>query len=109
MKKSSKLAKVIIALCVILPALFLVGLYPRMEEAMLEKREEYVKLEEEKSATATAWVLEENFVNYAMESSYYLYANLLEQAEKRGIKDQIFKDYGWDNDYFYAVENTCAG
>ena len=105
LKKSSKLAKVIIALCVIFPSLFLVGLYPRMEEAMLEKRAEYLKLEEEKSATATEWVLEENFVNYAMESSYYLYANLLEKAEERGVEDQIFKDYGWDNDYFYAVEN----
>ena len=106
LKKSSELAKVIIALCVILPALFLVSLYPRMEKAMLEKRESYLKMEEEiRSETEAEWVLEQNFVNYAMESSYYLYAEMSEKAETRAINDQIFKDYGWDNDFFYAIEH----
>ena len=105
LKKSSKLAKIIIALCVILPAVFLVSLYPQMEKAMLEKRESYLILEEVKSANAAEWVLVENFVNYAMESSYYLYANLVETAETRAIDDAIFKQYGWDNDFFYAIEN----
>ncbi len=40
-KKSSKIAKLIIALVVVLPALLLVMLYPRMEKLMLEKRAEY--------------------------------------------------------------------
>lgn len=40
-RKSSKIAKLIIALTVLLPALFLVSLYPRMEKLMLEKRAEY--------------------------------------------------------------------
>ena len=106
LKKSSELAKVIIALCVILPALFLVSLYPRMEKAMLEKRESYLKMEEEiRSETEAEWVVEQNFVNYAMESSYYLYAEMSEKAETRAINDQIFKDYGWDNDFFYAIEH----
>ena len=105
LKKSHKLTVLIIALCVMLPAICLVSLYPIMEKAMLEKREEYLKLEEEKAGDTTEWILAENFVNYAMESSYYAYANLLETAEGSGVQDQIFKDYGWDNDYFYAVEN----
>jgi len=105
LKKSHKLTTLIIALCVMIPALLLVSLYPRMEKAMLEKREEYLKLEEEKASDASEWVLAENFVNYAMESSYYIYANLLEVANEQGVQDQIFKDNGWDNDYFYAAEN----
>lgn len=40
-RKSSKVAKLIIAIVVILPALLLVMLYPRMEKLMLEKRAEY--------------------------------------------------------------------
>ena len=105
LKKSHKLTTFIIALCVMIPALFLVSLYPRMEKAMLEKREAYLKLEEEAVAEGTGWVLEENFVNYAMEASYYVYANLLEEAHNEGVQEQIFKDNGWDNDYFYATEN----
>ncbi len=88
-----------------IPALLLVSLYPRMENAMLEKREEYSKIQEEIEADRTEWVVEENFINYAMESGYYLYANLLEKASGSGVENQIFKDYGWESDYFYAAEN----
>jgi len=105
LKKSHKLTTFIIALCVMVPALFLVSLYPKMEKAMLEKRNEYLKLEEEKATDAAEWIVADNFVNYAMESSYYIYANLLEVAHEQGFQDQIFKDNGWDNDYFYAIEN----
>ena len=105
LKKSHKLTTFIIALCVMVPALFLVSLYPKMEKAMLEKRNEYLKLEEKKATDAAEWIVADNFVNYAMESSYYIYANLLEVAHEQGVQDQIFKDNGWDNDYFYAIEN----
>ncbi len=44
-KKSSKIAKLIITLTVVLPALLLVMLYPRMEMLMLEKRAEYENVE----------------------------------------------------------------
>ena len=40
LKKSHKLAVIIIALIVLVPAFLLVSLYPTMEEAMLKLREE---------------------------------------------------------------------
>lgn len=106
LKKSHKLTTLIIALCVMIPALLLVSLYPRMEKAMLEKREYYLKLEEEQDAKAPEWVLSEDFINYAMEACYYLHANMKESVESKVIYDDIFKQYGWDNDYFYVNENT---
>ena len=106
LKKSHKLTILIIALCVMIPALLLVSLYPRMEKAMLEKREEYLKLEEEKETNEHEWVVEENFINYAMEAGYYLYANMKENVELVAINDEIFKQYGWDVDYFYLNENA---
>ena len=55
-RKSSKIAKLIIALTVVLPALLLVSLYPRMEKLMREKRAEY----EEEYLQITANLVEED-------------------------------------------------
>ena len=49
LKKSHKLKNLIIALIVLIPAFILVCLYPQMERAMLDKREQwYQEWEEEK-------------------------------------------------------------
>ena len=47
LKKTHKLKNLIIALVVILPALILVSLYPQMERAMLDKKEQWMKEWEE--------------------------------------------------------------
>ena len=89
-----------------IPALLLVSLYPTMEKAMLEKRETYLKLEGEKATGAPEWVITDDFVNYAMEASYYLHTKMMESATSTSIDYDIFKQYGWDNDYWYVNENT---
>ena len=106
LKKSHKLTTFIIALCVMIPAIFLVSLYPRMEKAMLEKREAYLKLEEEQKEHAPEWEVQEDFINYAMEACYYLHAEMKESYEAQAVYDGIFQQYGWDNDYFYVNENA---
>ena len=108
LKKSRRLKVFLIALCVIIPALVLVSLYPTMEKAMLDKREYYLKLEEEQSAKEgpKEWVVTDNFVNYAMEASYYLYADMLEETTAETVDREIFSTYGWDSDYFYVNENA---
>ncbi len=134
-RKSSKIAKLIIALTVILPALFLVSLYPRMELLMREKRAEY----EQAYLQQTANLVEEdvgynaadtqvvevdidmavpdslngdhasltpNFVNYAVEASYYLYGKMLQDAEDREVNFDVLDNYGWINDFYNVAENT---
>lgn len=124
-RKSSKTAKIIIALTVILPALILVCLYPRMEKVMLNLREMYEhKLAEntiqqdetdigatyssqEMPSDADMYSVQENFINYAVEASYYLYGKLLQEAEQREINFEVLDYYGWIND-FYTLE-AAAG
>lgn len=134
-KKSSKIAKLIIALAVMLPALLLVSLYPRMESLMREKRAEY----EQEYLRRTANLVEEdvgynaadsqvvevsldtaptdssngdyasltpNFVNYAVEASYYLYGKMLQEAEGREVNFDVLDNYGWINDFYNVAENT---
>ena len=83
-KKYHKLAVVIILLTVMLPALFLVSLYPQMEKAMMGLKEQYdAEYEEQKEIqkeTANEWELIDQFINRAVESNYCLYGELLEEA-----------------------------
>ena len=99
-RKSTKLAKLIILLCVLLPAIFLVSLYPQMEKAMTERKEYYEELQRQEQETNDSWVLTENFVNYAMEACYYSYAEML------NLDLTVFNDYGWNNDYAYLYDNS---
>ena len=50
MKKSHKLKNLIIALVVLIPALVLTCLYPQMERAMLDKKEQRLTEWEERKA-----------------------------------------------------------
>ena len=92
-RKSTKLAKIIITLCVLLPALLLVSLYPRMETAMMERRDFYKEQERQHREEIGDWILADNVVNYAVESSYYIYAKMQE------LPLLILDAYGWNNDY----------
>lgn len=113
-RKSHKLAKLIITLCVIIPALLLVSIYPKMGESMLERKEYYEKLQEEEDKEAAEyaeddpeWVIINRFTNYAVEASYFIYAQMLEQISD-GAKDYfaVLYDYGWDSDYQFIYDNT---
>ena len=87
-RKSSKLAKFVIALVVLVPAFLLVALYPRMESLLLERQNE-VETEGESDEpeynynkdytpedafnylSVDEYILSYDFVNYVVESSYY--------------------------------------
>ncbi len=123
LKKSHKLTNLIIALIVLLPALVLVCLYPQMERAMIDRREQWYQereeLKEKKEAEEAAntaaeqieeipkeYYLEDNFVNYAVEAGYYQYAMLLQKATGVEVSTSVLEEYGWVDDYYEMTQNT---
>ena len=65
LKKTHKLTTLIISLIVLIPALILTALYPRMEEQYFEKREKYGD-DTEEYVDSYYCEIEDNFVNYAV-------------------------------------------
>ncbi len=135
MKKSHKLKNLIIALIVLIPALVLTCLYPQMERAMLDKKdqwlseweehkaeyEEVMKISEEPETVEEPELVEEpindvpaqerfylqdNFVNYAIEASYYQYAMSLQDAQGAEVFIDVLEDNGWINDFYALTEET---
>lgn len=128
LKKFHKLKNLIIALVVLLPALCLVSLYPQMEKAMLDKKQQWEndwqeildqqKTEQmidtdvmtEQSADEAAsetpaeeqeiYCLQDDFINYAIETSYYQYAMMLQEITGEEVFTDILDQYGWINDYY---------
>ena len=47
-----------------------------------------------------------NFVNYAIESSYYLYGQILQDVRKTAVDFSVLDHYGWINDY-YTLADEC--
>ncbi|MBQ9141966.1 MAG: HAMP domain-containing histidine kinase [Lachnospiraceae bacterium] len=126
LKKSSKLAKLIIGLAVLLPAIILVSLYPRMEKLMLEKQSGYQEnLTTNSTETEPVDQYYENYssisvrqdlVNYAMEAAYYLYGRLLQEERNKAVDFSVLDAHGWINDYYtvngetmYYVSYETAG
>ena len=116
LKKSHKLTTIIITLCILIPAFLLVSLYPRVGKAMAEERAQTEKLNQEleekygDDSWETKFHLSENFVNYAMESSFYLYSKMVSEEKKEVGEEpldfQIFEEYGWLNDYHTFRDNA---
>ncbi len=108
-KSYHKIAVVIILLTVMIPSLLLVGLYPQVENAMLDLKEEYDRnYEEEKAYYAqlitNEWALIDNFINYAVEANYCIYGELLEQATEQSVNWNVIDRYGWRDDYYEVDE-----
>lgn len=104
LKKFKRRKAVIIALIVMLPALFLVCLYPGMERTMLEiqqKEETY-----EKFNTGEWWELSSDFVNYAVEASYYMYGLMMQELNQDEIDFTVLDQNGWINDYYDIHSST---
>ena len=51
--------------------------------------------------------LSSNFVNYAMEASFYLYGQMLQEVRGTAVDFAVLDEYGWINDY-YALVNECG-
>lgn len=102
LKKSSKLAKVIITLFILIPAVVMVSLYPTISSAMDKKEKEYeeVFLDEEESYYVD---LDMRFVNYAMEFSYYAYGQSLEKSGE-SVDYSVLEEYGWIDDYWEVYD-----
>ena len=47
-----------------------------------------------------------NLVNYAIESSYYLYGQILQDDRKTAVDFSVLDYYGWINDY-YTLADQC--
>ena len=123
LKKTPKVKNLIIALLVIVPALILTSLYPKMEKAMLDKKNQWISdwkkqkeayEQEQASKFATpseevpevTYYLKDSFVNYAMEASYYQHAVLMQQTTGEESYINVLDEYGWIDDYFQFIEKT---
>lgn len=155
LKKSHKMKNLIIALIVLIPAFILVCLYPQMERAMLDKKEQWhqewekdkeeyekeraeraemhlqSKVEEaltdetttaveitesdtgeitteitEAKSDAKAFYIQDDFINYAIEASYYQYAMLLQDATGTASFTEVLDEHGWINDFYELTAAT---
>ena len=115
LKKSHKLTTVIITLFILIPAFLLISIYPRVRGIMNEEKERIEKLNEEleekygDDSWSTKWFLDEHFLNYAMESCFFIY-NTIVSNEKSAMGEEplnlnVFEKYGWISDYHTFKEN----
>lgn len=115
LKKSHKLTTIIITLCILVPAFLLVSLYPRVRKVMDEEKAKIEKLNQEleeeygDDSWSTKWLLDEHFLNYAMESCFFIY-NTIVSNDKSAMGEEplnlnIFEKYGWISDYHTFKEN----
>ena len=109
LKKTHKVTVLIIALCILLPALVLVLLYPNMEREMLKRKEQYEKETEsakELQTDASLYSVSESLINYAMEASYYLYGLITQEIFEEEMNLQVLDENGWINDYYTLHEQS---
>lgn len=106
LRKSHKLTVFIIALCILLSALAVVSLYPQTGTAMDSLREKSYQEYENYSENLSEWCVERDFVNYAVEASYYMYGMILQTCENRAVDFSVLDEYGWDSDYHYITEQS---
>lgn len=129
-KKMRNLKVLLITLTILVPAIVLVALYPRMGQAYEQKIKE-IEAQESEAADEAGTVVEEetviiseetamenvsledaeyelgsSFINYAVESSYYLYGQMLQDEIKTAVDFSVLDNYGWINDYYTLAENS---
>ena len=84
---------------------------------MLERKQYYqeIKEKEQKEETESErpeWVIFDSFINYAMEASYYIYAQMLSETVgnegENSNKDYfaVLNEYDWDSDYHRVKNNV---
>ena len=104
LKKTHKLTTFIISLVVLIPALILTALYPKMEEQYYEKKAFYEKGED--YVESYYCEISDDFVNYATEAIYYLYSDLLQQTQDEEVRIDVLDEYDWVSDYNTVNDNT---
>ena len=115
LKKSHRFTTIIITLCILIPAFLLVSLYPRTRSVMQQEKDRIEKinqeLDEKYDNDSSRWRLEQHFINYAMESCYFLYSTIVsnersETGENEPLNLNIFEEYGWISDYHTFRDNV---
>ncbi len=105
LKKTHRIAMFLITLCILIPAFLITSLYPQITSAMKKSKEEsFREYQEEYGQSGPIWDVDSQFLNYAMEASYYVYAGLLEEVTGEKVNYQVLDEYGWLGDYYYIVE-----
>ena len=105
LKKSHKLTTIIITLCILIPAFLITSLYPRISSAMQRSKEQkYEDYLEGYGHVGPEWEVDEQFLNYAMEASYYIYGGLLQEATGVAVDFRVLDWSGWTDDYHYVEE-----
>ena len=109
LKKSHKLTTIIITLCILVPAFLITSLYPKISSAMQQKqKEEYEEYLEDHGHDGVEWEVDEQFLNYAMEASYYIYGGLLQEATGVVVDFRVLDWAGWTTDVNSYVEKVFA-
>lgn len=107
LKNMRRIKDCIIVCCALIPALVLVALYPKMEAAMLKYQAELEKeIEDTNAQNEYSYYLEDNFINYAVEASYYIYGQLYQEKLGSALDFSVLKKYGWVNDYYRINSDT---
>ncbi len=104
LKKTHKAAVILITLCILLPAFLITVLYPKIGKVVQEKQRMYEE-RYENGPDFESVDLVGNFVNYAMEASYYIYADMLTEAGEQ-VNYAVLDYFGWTNDYYYLAEQS---
>ena len=69
-----------------------------------KQKEEYEEYLEDYGHDGVEWEVDEQFLNYAMEASYYIYGGLLQEATGELVDFRVVDWAGWKNDYQYMEE-----
>ena len=72
-----------------------------MQQKQEEEYEEYLK---DYGHDGVEWEVNEQFLNYAMEASYYVYGLLLQESTGELVDFRVADWAGWKNDYQYMEE-----
>jgi signal transduction histidine kinase len=69
-----------------------------------KQKEEYEEYLEDYGHDGVEWEVDEQFLNYAMEASYYIYGGLLQEATGELVDFRVADWAGWKKDYQYMEE-----
>ena len=105
LKKSHKLTTIIITLCILIPAFLITALYPRISDSMQKASEKrYEKYQETYGHIGPEWEADESIINYAMETAFYVYGKMMQEATGETVDFRVLDRYGWINDYHYVED-----
>ena len=105
LRKTRRFSWIAVFLSVFLPAVFIVSLYPKMSDIAREKVEEFKAMQEDMQEPEHWW-MQSNYINYAVESSYYIYGKMLQEKTQQNVCFDVLEYYGWINDHYYFVDSA---